>query len=369
MSPIPQSGASLNLKDITRAKIESVVPDPENQQHKSAKSNFDSGTLGWGGEQKFDLTARQKILCGAGAGAFCRVITNPFDLVKIRFQVQAEPISYTANAGKSKYQSLFQAFRAIKQEEGLKGFYKGHLNGQVLSILCGIIQYGCFEVSSKALYNLGVTNNHINHFCSGYFSALNAIFICYPFDILRTRFSSQPDFFYKSNLHAVKAMYNEAGLRGFYRGVVPAVFSQAPQASIFFGMYSVFRSWYDTAQQMIFKSDSTNLHEVDLIRTTVCSFAGGIFSKICLYPMDLIKKRMQIQGFGEARKQLGKTHHYSNSYECARSIVHFEGFLGLYKGLIPGLVKAAVVSSSSLLAYEIIKNGFVRYNMATADPI
>ena len=87
MSPIPQSGASLNLKDITRAKIEPVVPDPENQQHKSAKSNFDSGTLGWGGEQKFDLTARQKILCGAGAGAFCRVITNPFDLVKIRFQV------------------------------------------------------------------------------------------------------------------------------------------------------------------------------------------------------------------------------------------------------------------------------------------
>ncbi|MEN2495528.1 MAG: hypothetical protein MHMPM18_000141 [Marteilia pararefringens] len=325
-------------------------------------SKMDPGALGYNGDQKSAISHSQKVICGAIAGAFSRLVTNPFDLVKIRFQVQAEPISELgAKSLNSKYTSLTQAFRSIYKEEGFRGYYKGHLNGQILSISCSITQYACFELVSKVSYQMGIINSHANSFFSGYVSAFAAIFACYPFDILRTRFSSQPNFYYTSNLAAVKSIYKSGGIRGFYSGVVPAVLSQAPQASIFFGMFSVLKQSYDRSYS-IFLNRNSKLDEADILRTTVCSFAAGILSKIALYPCDLVKKRMQVQSFGAGRASLGKTYQYKGTFDCVKTIVKYEGCRGLYKGLFPGLVKASVVSSSSLVAYEIVKNLMIEIN-------
>ena len=55
---------------------------------------------------------------GAMAGAVARFVVGPLDVVKIRFQVQLEPIA--AGALPSKYTSLHQAFTTILREEGIK---------------------------------------------------------------------------------------------------------------------------------------------------------------------------------------------------------------------------------------------------------
>ena len=62
---------------------------------------------------------------GAIAGAIARLVVNPLDVLKIRFQVQLEPISaaqYSSRAASvlSKYTGLRQAFVTIIQEEGIK---------------------------------------------------------------------------------------------------------------------------------------------------------------------------------------------------------------------------------------------------------
>ena len=53
----------------------------------SSEAKMDKGALGFNGDKKTELTSVQKVICGGAAGAFCRVVTNPFDLVKIRLQV------------------------------------------------------------------------------------------------------------------------------------------------------------------------------------------------------------------------------------------------------------------------------------------
>ena len=55
---------------------------------------------------------------GAMAGAVARFVVGPLDVVKIRFQVQLEPIA--AGGLPSKYTSLHQAFTTILREEGIK---------------------------------------------------------------------------------------------------------------------------------------------------------------------------------------------------------------------------------------------------------
>lgn len=70
-------------------------------------------------------TAALNATAGAIAGAIARLVVNPLDVLKIRFQVQLEPISAaqsssTAASVLSKYTGLRQAFVTIVKEEGIK---------------------------------------------------------------------------------------------------------------------------------------------------------------------------------------------------------------------------------------------------------
>lgn len=57
---------------------------------------------------------------------------------------------------------------------------------------------------------------------------------------------------------------------------------------------------------------------------------AGFLSKLMVYPMDLAKKRMQIQGFSEHRKNYGTHFACSGMLDCFRNTVRQEGLLGEY---------------------------------------
>lgn len=78
---------------------------------------------------------------GAFAGAVARFIVGPLDVVKIRFQVQLEPIRQAVQpAGapvQSHYTGFVNAFKTIVKEEGIqvrKSIFGGslELSGQLL---------------------------------------------------------------------------------------------------------------------------------------------------------------------------------------------------------------------------------------------
>jgi hypothetical protein len=56
-------------------------------------------------------------VAGGVAGAVSRLVVGPLDVVKIRMQVQLEPIRQAAN---SKYHGVVQALRTIVREEGIQ---------------------------------------------------------------------------------------------------------------------------------------------------------------------------------------------------------------------------------------------------------
>lgn len=71
-----------------------------------------SGQEREGGRALLDATA------GALAGCIARFVTGPLDVIKIRFQVQLEPIK-GAPGIQSKYTGFAQAFGTILKEEGI----------------------------------------------------------------------------------------------------------------------------------------------------------------------------------------------------------------------------------------------------------
>ena len=56
-----------------------------------------------------------------------------------------------------------------------------------------------------------------------------------------------------------------------------------------------------------------------------------------VYPIDLVKTRMQNQRAGAYVEELM----YRSSLDCFKKVVRHEGFAGLYRGLIPQLMGVA----------------------------
>ncbi|XP_009276850.1 PREDICTED: calcium-binding mitochondrial carrier protein Aralar1 [Aptenodytes forsteri] len=72
-------------------------------------------------------------------------------------------------------------------------------------------------------------------------------------------------------------------------------------------------------------------------RFTLGSIAGAV-GATAVYPIDLVKTRMQNQRSSGA--VVGELM-YKNSFDCFKKVLRFEGFFGLYRGLLPQLIGVA----------------------------
>lgn len=112
------------------------------------------------------LTSIDFVTAGALSGFITRAFCQPFDVLKIRFQLQVEPIKKTVS---SKYQSLPQALFVIYKDEGIKAFWKGHVPAQYLSVTYGLTQFYLFEILTKQIdiIHLTKTRKALGNFICG----------------------------------------------------------------------------------------------------------------------------------------------------------------------------------------------------------
>lgn len=117
------------------------------------------------------LTEFDYMFAGSASGVITRLLCQPLDVLKIRFQLQVEPIEKNL-AINSKYRTILQATNLIIREEGVKALWKGHVPGQLLSISYGLAQFTTFEVLTKKSADIGITKKWdiIVHFMCGLIS-------------------------------------------------------------------------------------------------------------------------------------------------------------------------------------------------------
>ncbi|KAJ3573542.1 hypothetical protein NP233_g2362 [Leucocoprinus birnbaumii] len=78
---------------------------------------------------------------------------------------------------------------------------------------------------------------------------------------------------------------------------------------------------------------------------------AGAFGATIVYPIDMVKTRMQNQRSTVVGQLL-----YKNSIDCARKILRNEGFLGFYRGLGPQLVGVAPEKAIKLTVNDLIRS-------------
>jgi solute carrier family 25 (mitochondrial aspartate/glutamate transporter), member 12/13 len=80
---------------------------------------------------------------------------------------------------------------------------------------------------------------------------------------------------------------------------------------------------------------------------------AGAFGAFMVYPIDLVKTRMQNQRSASPGQRL-----YNNSIDCFRKVVRNEGFLGLYSGVLPQLVGVAPEKAIKLTVNDLVRGSF-----------
>jgi solute carrier family 25 aspartate/glutamate transporter 12/13 len=91
----------------------------------------------------------------------------------------------------------------------------------------------------------------------------------------------------------------------------------------------------------------------------LAAIAGGI-GATAVYPIDLVKTRMQNQRIGADGTKM-----YSSSLDCFVKTVKSEGFVGLYRGLLPQLLGVAPEKAIKLTVNDILRRGFTTSDQDT----
>jgi solute carrier family 25 aspartate/glutamate transporter 12/13 len=89
---------------------------------------------------------------------------------------------------------------------------------------------------------------------------------------------------------------------------------------------------------------------------------AGAFGAFMVYPIDLVKTRMQNQRSGRVGQVL-----YKNSLDCAQKVLKNEGFKGLYSGVLPQMVGVAPEKAIKLTVNDLVRGRFTDSKTGAID--
>ena len=182
----------------------------------------------------------------------------------------------------------------------------------------------------------------VESFISGASAGAAATTLTYPLDLLRTRFAAQgPVKVYHSLLGSVRDIVRTEGAKGFFQGLGAGVGQIVPYMGLFFSTYELLRPPLADLQLPFGSGDAA------------AGIFASVFAKTGVFPMDLIRKRLQVQGPTRERFAGGMVPLYGEGvWSTGREIVKKEGWRGMYRGLGVGLMKAAPASAVTMWTYE-----------------
>uniref|UniRef100_A0A5B6ZA59 EF-hand domain-containing protein n=1 Tax=Davidia involucrata TaxID=16924 RepID=A0A5B6ZA59_DAVIN len=278
--------------------------------------------------------ASKYLIAGGVAGAASRTATAPLDRLKVVLQVQ------TTRA------YIIPAIKNLWKEGGFLGFFRG--NG--LNVMKvgpeSAIKFYAYEKLKNVIRDareedhgdIGTTGRLI----AGGLAGAVAQTAIYPMDLVKTRLQTCACEGGKvPNLGKLsKDIWVQEGPRAFYRGLVPSLLGIIPYAGIDLAAYETLKDMSKT--HVLHDSEPGPLVQLG------CGTISGALGATCVYPLQVIRTRMQAQRSDTSAAYKGMSDVFW------RTLQH-EGFRGFYKGLFPNLLKVVPAASITYLVYETMK--------------
>ncbi|KAJ0053084.1 hypothetical protein Pint_01307 [Pistacia integerrima] len=273
-------------------------------------------------------------IAGGIAGAASRTATAPLDRLKVVLQVQ------TGNS------RIVPTIRKIWKDEGLLGFFRG--NGlNVLKVAPeSAIKFYAYEILKNVVGDImGEDKDNIGpsgRLLAGGMAGAVAQAAIYPLDLVKTRLQTCALESGKAPKLGIltKDIWVHEGPRAFYKGLVPSLLGIIPYAGIDLAVYETLKD--------LSKSYFVRESEPGPLVQLGCGTISGALGATCVYPLQVIRTRMQAQRSNSAAAFKGMSDVFWRT-------LHKEGYRGFYKGIFPNLLKVVPAASITYLVYEAMK--------------
>ncbi|KAJ7646692.1 mitochondrial carrier domain-containing protein, partial [Roridomyces roridus] len=284
-----------------------------------------------------------KDLTAGTAGGIAQVLVGqPFDIVKVRMQT----------APQGTYSGMMHCATGILKNEGPLAFYKGTLTPLLGIGVCVSIQFGALEnvkryfAAQNRAQSIGGENGATltggQLFTAGVVAGVANGFVSGPVEHIRIRLQTQsstkPD--YKGPLDAIKKIYSAHGIPGVFKGQAVTLLREATGYGVYFLAYEKL-----VQREMALKGIRRD--ELSPVNAVLYGAAAGYALWAVIYPIDMIKSRMQTDGFTPATGQK-----YKSAIDCVRTVWRTEGIAAFTRGLTPTLIRSPFANGATFLGFE-----------------
>jgi solute carrier family 25 carnitine/acylcarnitine transporter 20/29 len=253
------------------------------------------------------------------------VVGSPFDVVKVRMQ-------NTANSSVGVFSTISETW----QHEGFTAFYKGLLPPLIGEAVLNSVWFGTYALVSLLLQS--DRSKHLSFyegFIAGAASGVTGSFVVTPVDLVKVRAQINKDqgAQRKTPRKIIKEIWITEGIWGFRRGLTPTLIREVPSMAAYFGFYNYLKLKFMRPDGSL--SNSSQI---------IAGGTAGALSWACIYPVDVIKTRMQT------------TAQFKSMAECIKSILQNEGPRAFFQGMSPCIIRSFPVNATLFFVYEFIVN-------------
>jgi solute carrier family 25 phosphate transporter 23/24/25/41 len=306
------------------------------------------------------LSICKSLVAGGVAGGLSRTAVAPLERLKILLQVQ--------NAHNIKYNGTLQGLKYIYRTEGFRGLFKGNGTNCARIVPNSAVKFFSYEEASKGILwfyrrqsgNEDAQLTPLLRLGAGATAGIIAMSATYPMDLVRGRLTVQTEkspYQYRGIFHALSTVLRHEGPRALYKGWLPSVIGVVPYVGLNFAVYESLKDWLIKSRPFGLVEDT----ELSVITRLACGAAAGTVGQTVAYPLDVIRRRMQMVGWkggssviaGGADKAASME--YTGMVDAFRKTVRHEGFRALYKGLVPNSVKVVPSIAIAFVTYEQVK--------------
>ena len=258
----------------------------------------------------------QDLLIGGSSAIFSRTLTAPLELFKLQRQNSFMPHS---------------TLRAVLKIEGPRYLWKGNGVNCLRAFPQFSVNYAVFEYSKINIFS-GVENKQAQNFLSGGISGMTALCCMYPLETLRSRISLQTS---HNHYLSINDAFQKMTFRDMYKGLRMSLLGFGPYNALNFSCY-----FYLTQQ----------FEQLPMEKNVQKLLAGGLSGLGAVsitYPSDLIRRRLQLQGFDKSVPS------YGGICDCISKVVRDKGIGGLYRGLFATYIKLFPTTAIQFLFLEL----------------
>ncbi|EDO43921.1 predicted protein [Nematostella vectensis] len=281
------------------------------------------------------LSPARNLIAGSVSGMLGCAAGQPLDLLKVRLQAmnQVKP------GETAPFKGAMDCFMKTVRLEGLRGLYKGMLSPLLMATPSTALTFYSLSVGKRIqLSDPYQEPTLVQYGNAGLFCGFCVSFLFAPAErikcILQVEAGASGST--QSGPYAiVKRIYAEEGVRGIFRGLPPTMIRDTFGTGV----------WYLTYEGllMLMRSEGTSRDDIGTLQIVSAGGIAGLALWGLMFPVDMLKTRVQIAPMGRYPR---------GARDVLKEVLCNEGPMALYKGYVPGMIRAVVTHCGLFIGYE-----------------